>query len=87
MLFQLLYHHPVKKRIDVQRITLGSVMYIKALFPKSMQHYKLTTSAKENENYDCKLNCKIKQKSKTILGRIQNLVIDFNLYLVTAYII
>ena len=33
------------------------------------------------------VNSKIKQKSKTILGRIRNLVLDFILYFVTAYII
>ena len=33
------------------------------------------------------LNSKIKQKSKTILGVIRNLVLDFILYFVTAYII
>ena len=32
-------------------------------------------------------NSKIKQKSKTILGRMRNLVLDFILYFVTAYII
>ena len=31
------------------------------------------------------LNFKIKQKSKTILGVIRNLVLDFILYFVTAY--
>ena len=33
------------------------------------------------------VNSKIKQKSKTILGVIRNLVLDFILYFVTAYII
>ena len=32
------------------------------------------------------LNSKIKQKSKTVLGRIRNLVLNFVLYFVTAYI-
>ena len=32
------------------------------------------------------LNFKIKQKSKTILGKIKNLVLDFILYFVTAHI-
>ena len=32
-------------------------------------------------------NSKTKQKPKAILGRIRNLVIDFILYFVTAYII
>ena len=32
-------------------------------------------------------NYKIKQKFKTILGVIRNLVLDFILYFVTAYII
>ena len=32
------------------------------------------------------VNSKIKQKSKTILGVIGNLVLDFILYFVTAYI-
>ena len=32
------------------------------------------------------LNFKIKQKSKTTLGKIKNLVLDFILYFVTAYI-
>ena len=32
------------------------------------------------------VNCKIKQKSKTILGVIRNQVLDFILYFVTAYI-
>ena len=31
------------------------------------------------------VNSKIKQKSKTILVRIRNLVLDFTLYFVTAY--
>ena len=31
------------------------------------------------------VNSKIKQKSKTILGVIRNLVLDFILYFVTAY--
>ena len=31
------------------------------------------------------VNSKIKQKSKTILGVIRNLVFDFILYFVTAY--
>ena len=33
------------------------------------------------------VNSKTKQKPKTILGRIRNLVLDFTLYFVTAYII
>ena len=33
------------------------------------------------------LNSKMKQKSKTILGVIRNLVPDFILYFVTAYIV
>ena len=33
------------------------------------------------------INSKAKQKPKTILGRIRNLVLDFILYFVTAYII
>ena len=33
------------------------------------------------------VNSKIKQKSKTSLGRIRNLVLDFILYFVTPYII
>ena len=33
------------------------------------------------------VNSKIKQKPKTILGRIRNLALDFILYFVTAYII
>ena len=33
------------------------------------------------------LNSKIKQKSKTILGMIRNIVPDFILYFVTAYIL
>ena len=33
------------------------------------------------------VNSKTKQKPKTILGRIRNLVLDFILYFVTAYII
>ena len=33
------------------------------------------------------VNSKIKQKSKTILGRIRNLVFGFILYFATAYII
>ena len=33
------------------------------------------------------LNSKTKQKPKTILVRIRNLVLDFILYFVTAYII
>ena len=32
-------------------------------------------------------NPKIEQKSKTILGVIRNLVLDFIIYFVTAYII
>ena len=32
-------------------------------------------------------NAKIKQKSNTTLGVIRNLVVDFILYFVTAYII
>ena len=32
-------------------------------------------------------NTKIKQKSKTILGVIRNLVLDFILYFATAYVI
>ena len=32
-------------------------------------------------------NSKTKQKPKTILGRIRNLVLDFILYLYTAYIL
>ena len=32
-------------------------------------------------------NSKIKQKSKTILGVIRNLVLDFIFYFITAYII
>ena len=32
------------------------------------------------------VNSKIKQKSKRILGRIRNLVLDFILYFVAAYI-
>ena len=32
------------------------------------------------------VNSKIKQKSKTVLGRIRNLVLNFVLYFVTAYI-
>ena len=32
-------------------------------------------------------NSKTKQKPKTILGKIRNLVLDFILYFVTAYII
>ena len=31
------------------------------------------------------VNSKIKQNSKTILGVIRNLVLDFSLYFVTAY--
>ena len=42
-----------------------------------MQHYK----TKQNI-----VNSKTKQKSKTILGVIRNLVLDFILYFVTAYI-
>ena len=41
-----------------------------------MQHYK----TKQNI-----VNSKTKQKSKTILGVIGNLVLDFILYFVTAY--
>ena len=33
------------------------------------------------------VNSKVKQKSKTILGVIRNLVLDFILYFVTAYIL
>ena len=33
------------------------------------------------------LNSKIKQKSKTILGVIRNIVLDFIFYFVTAYIL
>ena len=33
------------------------------------------------------VNSKIKQKSKTILGVISNIVLDFILYFVTAYIL
>ena len=33
------------------------------------------------------VNSKIKQKSETILGVIRNLVLDFILYFVTAYIL
>ena len=33
------------------------------------------------------VNSKAKQKPKTILGRIRNLVLDFVPYFVTAYII
>ena len=33
------------------------------------------------------VNSKIKQKSKTILGVIRNLVLDFILYFVTEYIL
>ena len=33
------------------------------------------------------VNSKTKQKPKTILGRIRNLVLDFILYFVTPYII
>ena len=33
------------------------------------------------------VNSKIKQKSKAILGVIRNMVLDFVLYFVTAYII
>ena len=33
------------------------------------------------------VNSKTKQKPKTILGRVRNLVLDFILYFVTAYII
>ena len=43
-----------------------------------MQHYK----TKQNI-----VNSKTKQKSKTILGVVRNLVLDFILYFVTAYII
>ena len=32
------------------------------------------------------VNCKVNQKSKTILGVIRNIVHDFILYFVTAYI-
>ena len=32
------------------------------------------------------VNSKIKQKSKTTLGRIRNVVLDFIIYFVTAYI-
>ena len=31
------------------------------------------------------VDSKVKQKPKTILGRIRNLVLDFILYFVTAY--
>ena len=43
-----------------------------------MQHYKTRQNI---------VNSKTKQKSKTILGVIRNLVLDFILYFVTAYII
>ena len=33
------------------------------------------------------VNSKTKQKPKTVLGRIRNLVLDFILFFVTAYII
>ena len=33
------------------------------------------------------VNSKIKQKSKTILGVIRNIVLDFIVYFVTAYIL
>ena len=36
---------------------------------------------------DMIVNSKIKQKSKTSLGGIRNLVLDFSLYFVTTYII
>ena len=57
--------------IDAQRIPLGSNMYIKAYFLSRM---KIRT-----------VNSKIKHKSKTMLGVIRNLILDFILYFVTAY--
>ena len=41
--------------IDVQIITLRSLMYMKAYFLYQCHTTKLTNSEKKNENYDCKL--------------------------------
>ena len=50
-----------------------------------MQHNKVALFRKKTEIMV--VNSKIKHKSKTILGVIRSLVLDFFLYFVTAYII
>ena len=50
-----------------------------------MQHNKIALFRKKAEIMV--VNSKIKHKSKTILGVIRSLVLDFFLYFVTAYII
>ena len=60
-------------------------MYIKVYFLNQCSTIKLTNSEKWMKIMI--VNSKIKQKSKTILGVIKNLVLDFVPYFVTAYII
>ena len=62
---------------NVQRITLGSAMYIKVSF-----RIQWDTIMKIMI-----VNSKTKQKLKIILGVIRNLVLDFILYFVDAYIL
>ena len=70
---------------DVQRIILGSAMYIKIYFLNQCSTIKLTNS--ENRMKIMIVNSKTKQKSKTILGAIRNIVFDSIIYFVTAYIL
>ena len=60
-------------------------MYIKVYFLNQCSTIKLTNS--ENRMKIMIVNFKIKQKSKTILGVIRNLALDFIPYFVTAYVI
>ena len=60
-------------------------MYIKVYFLNQCSTIKLTNSEKWMKIMI--VNSKIEQKSKTILVVIKNLVLNFILYFVTAYII
>ena len=66
--------------IDVPRITSVSTMYIKAYFLNQSN-----ILSKSEKRMKMTVNSKIKHKSKTMLGVIKNLVLDFVLYFVTAY--
>ena len=75
------YSSPVT---GVQKITLGSTMYVKAYFLNQCSTTKLSNS--KNRIKTMMVNSKIKHKSKTILGVIRNLVPDFILFFVFVLI-
>ena len=65
--------------IDIQRITLGSIMYIKGYFLN--QSKQQSWLIQKNRMKIMIVNCKIKHKSKTMLGVMRNLVLAFSFLL------